>query len=121
MGFAVRHATRQLNLNISLRNRTTAPAEDWASESFDWAREIERMLKHETSVSFSYSDLTPSLLVVKATSTTLVTQHAIWARRLESDGSYLLVPRADGKGHVIRTSRDIDFRTWVADLTAPDA
>ena len=76
------------------------------------------MLKHETSVSFSYPDLTTSLLVVKATSTTLVTKHAIWVRRLESDGSYLLVPRADGKGYVIRASCDIEFRTWITGLTA---
>ena len=55
---------------------------------------------------------------MKATSTTLVTKHAIWVRRLESDGSYLLVPRADGKGYVIRASCDIEFRTWITGLTA---
>ena len=38
-----------------------------------------------------------------------------------SDGHYLLVPRADGRGHVVRTSRDVDPRTWIADLTSPNS
>ena len=48
-------------------------------------------------------------------------ERAIWAKHQVPMDTTCLYLGLTEKGHVVRTSRDIDPRTWIADLTAPTA
>ena len=102
------------------KGRTAAPVDAWHGDSYDRAKVIDSIQIFGASVSFVPQP--HDKIVGRAGKLDDV---AVRARYLGeapgSDGHYLLVPRADGKGHVVRTSRDVDPRTWIADLTAPDS